>query len=147
MSEQDTSDISAVLDTYALGIDTKDWDLVASVFTDHAELDYTAFGGPRGPAGEVIEWLRASLSTFAFSQHHITNRHIDIDGDEAQCRSDLFAPMGMDADEGKMTMLFTGGCYLDTFQRFPDGWRIRRRVCDQGWIATGPKASGPRGPG
>ena len=140
------SAISEVLDTYARGIDSKDWDLVASVFADDATLDYTAFGGPKGTAQDVIAWIQASVSAFAMTQHHITNRHVTIDGDEATVESELFAPMGMATGEGKMSILFTGGCYRDRLRRTSDGWKISERTCDRAWLAAGPDATGPNAP-
>ncbi len=138
--------VSDVLDAYAHGIDTKDWGLVTSVFTDDATLDYTAFGGPRGSRDEVVEWVKASVSSFPMTQHHITNRRITIKGDEAECVAELFAPMGMASSEGKMAMLMSGGCYRDSFRRTSDGWKISARVCDNAWLAAGPEASGPSSP-
>jgi ketosteroid isomerase-like protein len=138
--------VSEVLDEYARGIDSKDWDLVVSVFTSDALLDYSAFGGPKGPPDEVVAWIQTSVTAFAMTQHHITNRHITIDGDEAVSVAELFAPMGMASSEGKMSMLLTGGCYNDRLRRMPDGWKIAQRVCDRAWLAPGPDASGPNSP-
>lgn len=138
--------VSEVLDDYARGIDSKDWDLVVSCFTSDAILDYTAFSGPAGTPGQVVEWIAASVTNFAMTQHHITNRHITLDGDEAVCVSELFAPMGMVSGEGKMTMLFTGGAYNDRFVRTADGWKISCRTFERAWMAAGGEASGPNGP-
>lgn len=145
-SVSDRLDLSDLLDSYARGIDSKDWALVASVFTPDAKLDYTAFGGPKGSAGEVIAWISASVSAFPMTQHHITNRTFTIDGDQASSAAELFAPMGMAAGDGKMTMLFTGGVYNDTYRRTPDGWKIASRVCDRAWLGPGPEVSGPTAP-
>jgi ketosteroid isomerase-like protein len=138
--------VSALLDDYAFGIDTKDWALVASVFTPDAVLDYTAFGGPNGPADEILSWIRDSVNTFPMTQHHITNRRITIDGDGASCSAELFAPMGIAAAEGKMNVLFTGGRYVDTFRRTSDGWKISARVCENAWLGMGPEVRGPSQP-
>ena len=142
----DRLDLSDLLDRYARGIDSKDWALVTSVFTPDAKLDYTAFGGPNGMPEEVIGWISASVSAFPMTQHHITNRTFTIDGDTATSAAELFAPMGMASGEGKMTMLFTGGVYKDTYRRTPDGWKIVSRVCDRAWLGPGPEVSGPTGP-
>jgi ketosteroid isomerase-like protein len=145
----DTADrlaISQVLDEYARGIDSRDWDLVQSVFTDDAFLDYTAFGGPKGPRDDVITWLQDALTAFVMSQHHITNRLITIDGDEAVVAAELLAIMGMTGDPGKMSMMYTGGQYNDRLVRTTEGWKIARRSCDRGWLANGPEASGPSSP-
>ena len=147
--DRDTADrlaINQVLDEYARGIDTRDWDLVESVFTGDAFLDYTAFGGPKGPQSDVITWLQDALTAFVMSQHHITNRLITIDGDEAVVAAELLAIMGMPGEPGKMSMMFTGGQYNDRLVRTDEGWKIAKRTCDRGWLASAPDASGPRSP-
>jgi ketosteroid isomerase-like protein len=138
--------VSAVLDDYARGIDSKDWELVASVFTDDATLDYSAFGGPKGGRDDVVAWLQVAVSAFAMTQHHITNRHITLEGDEASSAAELFAPMGLPSGDGKLSMLLSGGCYNDRLKRTPDGWKISSRVCDRAWLASGPEATGPTPP-
>jgi hypothetical protein len=80
------------------------------------------------------------------TQHHITNRNITLDGDQAECVAELFAPMGMPSGDGKLTMLLSGGCYRDSLRRTIDGWKIAKRVCDRAWLASGPEASGPSSP-
>ena len=145
-SVSDRLAVSDLLDDYARGVDTKDWALVGSVFTDDARLDYSAFGGPKGSADEVLGWIRDSVLTFPMTQHHVTNRRIEIDGDAASCSAELFAPMGMAAGEGKMNILFTGGRYLDTFRRTHDGWKISGRVCENAWLGMGPEVRGPSQP-
>jgi hypothetical protein len=138
--------LSDVLDAYARGIDTKDFVLVRSLFTDDAALDYTAFGGPKGTAAEVFDWIGNAVTAFPMTQHHITNRVFSIEGDTATGTADLLAVMGMGAGDGKLNMMFTGGIYKDTFARTPSGWKISQRICDAGWMASGPEATGPSGP-
>jgi ketosteroid isomerase-like protein len=129
--------ISDLLDDYAHGVDTKDWALVASVFTPDATLDYSAFAGPNGSVDEVVAWIRDSVTNFPMTQHHITNRRITIDGDTAQGTAELFAPMGMPADD-RMKVLLTGGRYVDTFTRTSEGWKISSRRCENAWMGAGP---------
>jgi hypothetical protein len=143
---EDRLAINQVVDTYALGIDSRDWDLVTSVFTDDAFLDYTAFGGPKGRRDDVILWLQDALTAFVMSQHLITNRLITIDGDDAVVSAELLAIMGMQKEPGKMSMMQTGGQYNDRLVRTSEGWKISQRTCDRGWLASAPDASGPRSP-
>lgn len=96
-SVSDRLAVSEVLDDYARGIDSKDWDLVVSCFFSDALLDYSAFG----------------------------------------------CPMGMKSDEGKMSMLWTGGAYNDRLERTDEGWKIVRRIFEKAWMAPGPDATGP----
>jgi hypothetical protein len=139
--------LSDLLDSYARGVDDKDFSFVTSLFTPDAALDYTAFGGPRGGPSEVFEWIAKAMKAFPMTQHHISNRVFEIDGGKATGRADLLAVMGMGAGDGKLNMMFTGGIYRDTFTRTPGGWKIAGRVCDKGWLAaSGPEASGPEGP-
>lgn len=150
----DRLDISEVLDDYARGVDSKDWDLVLSCFAPDAVLDYSAFGGPKGSAQEVVDWIAGNVANFTMTQHHITNRHITLDSDDAVCVAELFAPMGMATEEpGKeagqgerMTLLWTGGAYNDRFTRTSEGWKIVRRVFEKAWMAAGPEGTGPMGP-
>ena len=136
-SVSDRLAVSDLLDDYAYGVDTKDWALVASVFSDDAALDYSAFGGPNGSAADVVAWIRDSVSSFPLTQHHVTNRRIRLDGDTASCTAELFAPMVM----ANMKMLFTGGRYVDTFTRTPDGWKISTRRCENAWMGQGPEVT------
>jgi hypothetical protein len=138
--------LSDLLDAYARGIDDKDFALVLSLFTSDAALDYTAFGGPKGGPSEVFDWISKAVSAFPMTQHHITNRVFEINETKATGTADLLAVMGMGAGDGKLNLMFTGGIYRDTFTRTADGWKIAERVCDKGWLAAGPEASGPDGP-
>ncbi len=137
-SVSDRLAVSDLLDDYAYGVDTKDWALVASVFTYDAVLDYSAFAGPNGSAADVLAWISESVASFPLTHHYITNRRIRIDGDTATCTAELFAPMGMPAGDDKMKLLMTGGRYVDTFVRTSDGWKISSRRCENGWMGTGP---------
>ena len=60
MTSQEIADrieIDDLITRYATAVDTKDWDLYRTVFTDDAVIDYTSAGGIRGSLGEVVEWL------------------------------------------------------------------------------------------
>jgi hypothetical protein len=50
--------IAALLYRYARAVDTKDWELYRSVFTDDAYIDYSSAGAAAGSRDEVIDWLR-----------------------------------------------------------------------------------------
>lgn len=142
----DKAAVSEVVDDYARGIDARDFDLVRSCFTEDAFLDYTAFGANKGSVSDVVGWLEDALGGFVMSQHHVTNRFITVDGDGATCTGELLAVMGMQTEPGKMSLMFTGGQYNDTLVRTNDGWKISKRLCDRGWLSSGPNATGPRGP-
>ena len=54
----DQHEIEQLMYRYATGIDTADYDLVDSVFTDDGEVDYAGIGGPRGrwPGRRAGRW-------------------------------------------------------------------------------------------
>lgn len=126
----DRQEIEDLLVTYAHAIDTKDWDLLRTVFTSDAALDYSSTGGPSGTLEDLIAFLDPSLKAFALTQHLIANVRVSIDGDRASATAHLFNPMK--PTEGDM--FFVGGRYEDDLVRTPGGWRIARRTFHAGWF-------------
>lgn len=129
MRTEDRLDINDVLSIYATAIDTRDWEMLRSVLTDHAVLDYTSSGGPRGGFEECVGWLEASLSGFTMTQHLVTNVIVNDDGpDAATSSSYVHCPLGIDKGEGRQDLFFSGGGYDDRLVKTSDGWRIAERV-------------------
>ena len=52
----DKIEIKELLYRYARAVDTKDWALLASVFTPDAYLDYTSAHCPAGSRDEIVGW-------------------------------------------------------------------------------------------
>ena len=129
----DRLELDDLLTRYALAIDTKDWDLLDTVFTPDAHLDYTTAGGIVGDYPKVKAWLMEVLAGFPMTQHLITNRTVTIDGDEANVRSYVYNPMGSTGRDGSLKLFYTGGFYIDRMRRTPDGWRIVDRYEDMTW--------------
>ena len=130
----DRAAIGDVLDDYASAVDGRDWDLLRTLFTPGAVLDYTAAGGPRGPRDEVLAWISASLPAVTLSQHLLTNRRIRMDGDTATVRTELLNPLLFAGEDGAQ-MLLLGGRYDDRLQRTADGWKLAERVHTTTWTA------------
>lgn len=140
MDARETADrlaIDGVLSCYAWAVDSKDWDLLATVFTDDAVVDYSDTNGPKGSASELIAWLRETLAPFSMTQHLVTNRDVRIEGGEATARSMFFNPMGVAGAERALGLMLCGGTYEDRLRRTPDGWRICERVHRMTWIVGG----------
>lgn len=123
----DRIEIDDLLTRYATALDAKDWDLWASCFLADAAIDYSAAGGIKGTVAEVRQWLSEVMASFPMTQHLVTNRVVEVEGDTATCRSALFNPMGM-SDAGGLLVFFDGGYYRDRLVRGADGWRIAERV-------------------
>lgn len=132
---QDRVEITDLLHRYARALDTKDWDLLASVFTPDAHLDYTSSGCPAGPRDEVVPWLARALEPVPMTQHLITNVEIDLDGDRARVRAMFFNPMQLPGMDGSSS---TGGYYHHDFVRTPDGWKSEHLVEEPVWFLNRP---------
>src|SRR6202167_5052882 len=85
---RDRAEISDVQLRYATGLDSRDWPLFRSCFTDEVETDFTSvFGGEarKVSADRWTEAARRSLSGLKATQHMITNHVITVAGDNATC--------------------------------------------------------------
>jgi 3-phenylpropionate/cinnamic acid dioxygenase small subunit len=131
----DELDVRRVLVDYAWACDNKDWDLLHSVFTADAQLDYSSTRGPSGGREEVVGWLRESLSQVPVMQHVVSNFQIDVSEDRAAGRAMFYTSVRV---PGLDDMLITGGYYDLAFRRESGGWKIERLVEDNRWRSTTP---------
>lgn len=89
----DEAQIAALLYRYARAVDTKDWELYRSVFTDDAYIDYSSAGVIAGSRDEVADWLSQGFAAIPMSMHYITDIESDIDGDTTTVRAMFYNPM------------------------------------------------------
>ncbi len=82
----DVHDISDALVRYATGIDTRDWPLFRTVFTDDCELDYGEIGAWHG-VDAVVEFMTVAHEMAGHTMHRITNQVVSVDGDSATARA------------------------------------------------------------
>lgn len=120
--------IDDLLTRYATAVDNQDWDLYQSCFTDDAHIDYTSSGGISGSLEDVVAWLAKVMPLFEMTQHLVTNRQVEVDGDRATARSYFFNPLGLADGKGEMTVFFDGGYYIDQLVRSDEGWKIAERI-------------------
>ena len=120
---EDRQDIGELLIRYATGIDTRDWPLFRTVFTDDCELDYGEIGAWHG-VDAVVEFMTVAHEMAGHTMHRITNQVVSVDGDSATARAYVDALiMSQDNRSG----VNATGFYDDEFVRTTDGWRLRRR--------------------
>jgi hypothetical protein len=125
----DRIEIADLLTTYTRAVDTGEWDLLDTVFTPDARIDYTATGGIAGLFPEVKPWLAEVLPMFARRQHLIGQSAVTLDGDTAAVTAYFINPMVTTDDK-----LFTcGGLYHHDLVRTPAGWRSRRLTQELSW--------------
>ncbi|MEN3223946.1 nuclear transport factor 2 family protein [Mycolicibacterium porcinum] len=135
MSEH--ADISALLYRYARAVDSKDWELYRSVFTEDAQIDYSSAGAIVGTRDEVVDWFAANFGVIPWSMHYITNIEVlDTDGDAATVRAMFYNPMQL---PGMAEMSACGGYYHHELVRTPDGWRSRSLREENLWFTNPPR--------
>jgi 3-phenylpropionate/cinnamic acid dioxygenase small subunit len=116
-----------LLTRYATAIDTRDWDLLDTVFTDDARLDYRSASGIEGTYSEIRKWFAEVLPIFDVTQHLVVNREFRRANDEVHARS-CFLNVNRLIVRGKPWLFTVGGQYHDQLTSTSDGWRIARRV-------------------
>jgi SnoaL-like domain len=136
----DESEIAALLYRYARAVDTKDWTLYRSVFTEDAVIDYSSAGAVAGSRDEVADWLAAGFTAIPWSMHYITNIETEIDDDTARVRAMFYNPMQL---PGMSDLSSCGGYYHHVLVRTADGWRSRNLWEENVWFANAPVAAQP----
>jgi 3-phenylpropionate/cinnamic acid dioxygenase small subunit len=124
--EADKEQITEVLIRYATGIDSKDWPLLRSCWTDEIDVDYQQLGHFTSPDSltEVMTRLHENMGP---TYHRLSNFVIAVDGDRATVRSYVHAVLMLQPDD-PTNWVDALGHYDDVFVRTPDGWRISERV-------------------
>jgi 3-phenylpropionate/cinnamic acid dioxygenase small subunit len=137
LSLQEISDriqIQDLLTRYTVAIDTKDWNLLDTCFTPDADVDYTATGGTKGKYPEVRKWLAMALAPFPITVHYISNTTVKLDGDRAATKTYVWNPMGFKNPDASMHWFTVGAYYVDELVRTGEGWRIKKRVEEHGFM-------------
>ncbi|WP_280253483.1 nuclear transport factor 2 family protein [Nocardia abscessus] len=115
--------------------DHREWDKLATIFTDQVRLDYTSLNGGAPvtltPSQIVAAW-QETLGTFAATQHLLSNHLVTIDGDEAVCTASFQAThRGSEALGASLWTL--GGTYRFDLIRSGGDWRISGVVMTAVW--------------
>lgn len=132
---QDKSEITDLIYRYATAVDTKDWGLLTSVFTEDAHLDYSSVGYPPGSRDEVLAVLCNAIGQVPLTQHFVTNIEIKLDGDRATVRAMFYNPMRL---PGAAELTYCGGNYHHEVVRTADGWKSCRLTEESLWFSNHP---------
>jgi len=137
----DRAEISDLLIRYTTDLDTKDWELLHSCFTETIATDFSSVGGPAAAttqAGDFIAFLRQFLGRDGLRTQHLSTNHvICIDCDSATCVSYIVAQHHL--PEGSGDDFIVHGYYTDALARTPQGWRISKRKFTLGWTTGNPQ--------
>lgn len=122
--------IDDLITRYSTALDDRDFDLLDTVFTAGADLDYEEVGGFRGDRAAFKAWMAEVAPYFDMWLHHATNRAITVEGDTARAVTYLLNPVVL---KGRPGVLLEGGRYHDRLERTPEGWRITARREEPLW--------------
>ena len=132
----DEVEIAALLNSYARAVDTKDWDLYRSVFTDDAHIDYSADVFKGSLEGAIEFFARDFSALVTMSMHYITNIETEIDGDTARVRAMFYNPTLI---QGVADLCVFGGYYHHELVRSSDGWRSKHLREEMVWTTNSPR--------
>jgi hypothetical protein len=124
--DADKEQIAEVLIRYATGIDSKDWPLLRSCWTDEIDVDYQQLGRFTSPDA-LTDVMRQLHENMGPTYHRLSNFVINVDGDRATVRSYVHAVLMLQPDDDT-NWVDALGHYDDVFVRTTDGWRINKRV-------------------
>ena len=132
LTMEDRLGIDDLLTRYATAIDGRDWELLDTVFTDSAHLDYRSAGGVAGDYAEVKQWLAEVLPILGVTQHHIMNRFVRVDHGQVRSTS-TFLNINVLTIKNAPWIFKVGGRYHDRLVVEGDTWQIAERIEDTLW--------------
>ena len=121
----DREQITDVLVRYATGIDTRDWPLFRTCFTDDVRADYGDIGAWTD-VDALTEFMTTSHATMSGTNHMLSNVAVEVDGDTAAAASYVHGVLVLTDDPPRWIDVV--GRYVDALVRTGDGWRIRERT-------------------
>ncbi|MDP9821528.1 nuclear transport factor 2 family protein [Nocardioides massiliensis] len=136
----DRLEIEAALHRYTRAIDFGEWDLLDTVFTPDAAIDYTESGGIADAFGVVKPWLAENLPLFPRRQHILGQVVIDAGApsvragaDRARVTAYFVNPMVLVQPDGSELLWEFGGFYHHEMARTADGWRSEKLHEEIAW--------------
>lgn len=116
--------ITALMHRYATGIDTKNWELLASCFTEDAVSDYGEIGVWRS-AHEITDYMAATHADMPNTKHMMHNVVVEVtDADHATAVTYVHVVLVL-ADPSQW--IDAVGHYDDVLVRRDGQWRIAER--------------------
>ncbi len=126
MNFEDFNEIVRRRYEYAMGIDTRDFALLRSIFTDEIEMDFQDYSGQPATTLKADEWVAGCKVLFTgldATQHVMTNPIVDITGDDAVCKMYMKAEHFLQNHQGNADFAL-GGYYIDRLKKINGRWTI-----------------------
>jgi 3-phenylpropionate/cinnamic acid dioxygenase small subunit len=114
--------VTDVLVRYASGIDSRDWNLLRSCFTDDCDADYGDIGHWRG-ADEINAWMAQTHDPLGPTLHRITNVTMAESDGGVVTRCYVHALITLP----DRSAIHAYGWYDDVLVSGRDGWKIAVR--------------------
>jgi hypothetical protein len=134
----DRLEINDTIIRYVHALDDHQIDELDTVFAPDCQFDFTSVGGPRGAWTELKPTLFANLRNTCTRDMHFFGMSritfLDAARSQADVKSKVINPTGA-MREGREIFFQNHGTYDDLFVRLPEGWRIKRRTWNHGWIS------------
>jgi 3-phenylpropionate/cinnamic acid dioxygenase small subunit len=134
-------DVADVLIRYATGIDSRDWGLFRSCFTEDCEADYGDIGVWHG-AEEITAWMRDVHAACGPTLHRITNIVVTAGGDDGVVTARSYVD-GLVMFPDNQAGTRADGYYDDGLVATDRGWKIARRRFTTVLIQFFPEGTGP----
>ena len=129
-------DRQAIVDTvvrWAMALDAKDWEAAAACLAAEVEADYGDLRGSRDRMGaEAFVALRREALGPLRTHHLSTNHLVELEGDEATCRS-AFLIHRLDPGRPEPNTFDSLGHYEHGLRRIDGHWRIVRVRQEVAW--------------
>ena len=126
-------DIHGLIMAQARGIDRADVDLFNSIWHDDSTVDV---GGFQGSGHEFVEMILDATKDMKCMAHSVANEWVKIEGDTA--KGEIYV-IAFTTDANGMDT-FTGGRYLDGFEKRDGVWKYSHRSFVQDWVVTQPSS-------
>ncbi len=128
----DKQAIRETIEDYLNFVDAKNWDRVATCFTQDAQSRYNfepeVLHGGRG----VADWVRARLGHYGATVHALGNLHIEVQDNSATCDSRVTASL-LHEQDGERRISVRAIWYRDKLRREGERWLIVERVHEPQW--------------
>jgi 3-phenylpropionate/cinnamic acid dioxygenase small subunit len=126
----DKQEITELFVRYTTALDTKDWALLESCFTEAPAFVHP--GGQLRGFEEILARTSAALDPLDATQHLLGNITVEVSGDTAHSTC-YFQAQHVRAGTPGGELYIIAGRYADSLQRTPEGWRIAERVQTYMW--------------
>jgi hypothetical protein len=127
---------------YATGVDTRDWTLYRSLFTDEVEIDFSSFGPDLPPmkiaADDWVAGLKPLFAGLAATQHMMSNPLVEIEDDSAWITMYVHAHHVFDPDDPD-SYYTIGGYYRNRLVRVGGNWKLVRVNLNVTWRLGDPE--------